>query len=325
MATTINAGTATGGAAISADTTGILQLQSGSTPTTAVTITTAQRVGVGTDSPAYNLSVYNPTSSTIGVTGDATVSAEVYRASTDATGPFYMIRKGRGTIASPTAVASSDVAGEYLFGVYGGANGRTIGRIRTTVDTYTSDTNISSYMSFFTSPSGSAAGTERMRIQANGSVSMGSGLAIGSLTNVAATFGIASAVLASGAGSHFLKWNSGTGTVTYDTSSRLVKDNIVNSPYGLAEILQLQPRKYFRNDDNRDEIGLVADEVQQVLPEFVPMITKSVITRNEEDTELVAGGVYYDKLTSVLIKAIQELNAKVDAQALEIQALKGAQ
>lgn len=44
MATTINAGTATSGAAISADTTGILQLQSGSTPTTAVTINTGGQV-----------------------------------------------------------------------------------------------------------------------------------------------------------------------------------------------------------------------------------------------------------------------------------------
>jgi len=42
MATTINAGTATSGAAISADTTGILQIQSGSTPTTAITIDATQ-------------------------------------------------------------------------------------------------------------------------------------------------------------------------------------------------------------------------------------------------------------------------------------------
>ena len=57
MATTLNAGTATGGAAISADTTGILQLQSGSTPTTAVTIDASQNLqfnsGYGSVATAY--------------------------------------------------------------------------------------------------------------------------------------------------------------------------------------------------------------------------------------------------------------------------------
>jgi hypothetical protein len=144
-------------------------------------ITSAGSVGIGTSSPAYNLSVYNATSSTLGVSGDATVAAEVYRTSTDASGAFYMIRKGRGTNASPTAVASGDNAGEYLFGVYGGTTNRTIGRIRTTVDTYTSDSNISSYMSFFTSPSGSAAGTEQMRITSAGLLQFNSGY--GSVAN----------------------------------------------------------------------------------------------------------------------------------------------
>jgi hypothetical protein len=69
MATTLNAGTATGGAAISADTTGILQLQSGSTPTTAVTIDTSQNVGIGTSSPSYKLDVRG----TIGTNNNITV------------------------------------------------------------------------------------------------------------------------------------------------------------------------------------------------------------------------------------------------------------
>jgi uncharacterized protein (AIM24 family) len=57
MATTLNAGTSTSGAAISADTTGILQLQSGSTPTTAVTIDASQNLqfnsGYGSVATAY--------------------------------------------------------------------------------------------------------------------------------------------------------------------------------------------------------------------------------------------------------------------------------
>ena len=165
--------------------------------------------------------------------------------------------------------------------------------------------------------------TERVRIGASGGLAIQQGLSVGTPTVYLSSIFFASAVLSAGAGTYPLKWNSSTGIVTYDTSSRLVKENIEDSPYGLAEVLQLKSRKYHRTDDQRDEIGLVADEVQTVMPEFVPLVAKSIFTKDEADTELIAGGVNYDKLTSVLVKAIQELKAIVDAQAVEIAALKG--
>lgn len=51
MSTKLKAGTATSGAVIDADLDGILELQSGSTPTTAITVDASQRVGIGTASP----------------------------------------------------------------------------------------------------------------------------------------------------------------------------------------------------------------------------------------------------------------------------------
>jgi outer membrane murein-binding lipoprotein Lpp len=41
------------------------------------------------------------------------------------------------------------------------------------------------------------------------------------------------------------------------------------------------------------------------------MVKKSLFTKNEEDTELIAGGVNYEKLTAVLVKAIKELNNRI--------------
>jgi len=80
MSTTISAGTATSGAALSSDTSGILQLQSGSTPTTAVTIDTSGRLLVGGttatnggfnefffNGSTYNGLVLNDTTATSGV------------------------------------------------------------------------------------------------------------------------------------------------------------------------------------------------------------------------------------------------------------------
>ena len=62
MSTTLSAGTATSGSALSSDTSGILQLQSGSTPTTAVTIDTAQNLLVGTTTNVGRATIYGATS-----------------------------------------------------------------------------------------------------------------------------------------------------------------------------------------------------------------------------------------------------------------------
>lgn len=133
---------------------------------------------------------------------------------------------------------------------------------------------------------------------------------------------IDSSAISSGAGTNALKYNTNSGFVTWDASSQLVKENIVDNPYGLDAVLALKPRKYFRTDDQKEEIGFVADELVHTIPEVVSFAKKSWFTKNEEDTELVPSSVAYDRLTSVLCKAIQELNAKVDALEARVAALE---
>jgi hypothetical protein len=146
------------------------------------------------------------------------------------------------------------------------------------------------------------------RLITGSNVSISSGLAIGTSADPGSTFAIGGAVLSAGAGTYPLKWNSTSGVVTYDTSSRYVKTDIVDSSYGLHAVLQLKPRQYIRTDDQRNEIGFIADEVVEIIPELVPLVPKSLFTKNESDTELIAGGVNYDKITAVLVKAVQEQN-----------------
>jgi hypothetical protein len=131
------------------------------------------RVGIGTASPASKLHLYDATFNEILVQGDATTSIIAARYSTDASNPAIALRKSRGTTASPTAVASSDTLGQLIFQGYGGTNTRNLASIQGTVGTYTSDTNISSILTFATSTSGAAAATEKMRIAANGDVGIG--------------------------------------------------------------------------------------------------------------------------------------------------------
>ena len=136
---------------------------------------TGGNVGIGTSSPAAPLQIYNATSALIQVDGDVSSSIRATRYSTDTNGAVYQARKSRGTFASPTAVASGDTAGTFQFTAYGGTNYRTVGSIQAFVDTYTSDTNISSYLTFGTN-SGSTAVTEKMRIDAVGNTYIETGL-----------------------------------------------------------------------------------------------------------------------------------------------------
>ena len=92
-----------------------------------------------------------------------------------------------------------------------------------------------------------------------------------------------------------------------------MKTDIEDLSYGLDAIKQLKPRIYKRTDTDGDiEIGFIADEVVNIIPEIVPTAEKSLFTKNEEDTEIVPSYVEYKRLTAVLTKAVQELSAEVE-------------
>lgn len=128
----------------------------------------------------------------------------------------------------------------------------------------------------------------------------------------------------SGAGTYALKWNASTGEITFDTSTRLVKENIQDLNYGLSTVVNLKPRRYFRTDDQKEEIGFIADEVIDAIPEIVAIGNKSVITRNPEDTEEIPLGVNYEKLTAVLTKALQEAISEIESLKARVAALESA-
>ena len=166
---------------------------------------------------------------------------------------------------------------------------------------------------FSTTADGASSPTERMRIASDGRLTC-------DLNNA----GFYLLGLGSAAGTNALRWSSSTGLVTADTSSRLVKTDVSDCPYGINELKLLRPRKYFRTDDSRHEIGFIADEVIDVMPEFVPVGAKSVITGNKNDKELIPVGVNYEKLTAVLTAALQEAIAKIETLEAKVAALEGA-
>jgi len=66
-------------------------------------------------------------------------------------------------------------------------------------------------------------------------------------------------------------------------------------------VYKLRPVHFKWKDDNRGDIGLIAEEVGEIYPELVSI----GVDGNAE-------GISYTKLTAVLIKTIQELSARMD-------------
>ena len=127
-------------------------------------------VGIGTTNPTANLEVYNASNALALVNGDSTTNLYVHRASPDTASPAINLRKSRGTVASPATVNTNDNIGDIRFVAFGGTTERAITRIRSSVETYVSDTDISSNLIFQTSPAGGVTPIEYMRIDSAGNV-----------------------------------------------------------------------------------------------------------------------------------------------------------
>jgi len=90
-----------------------------------------------------------------------------------------------------------------------------------------------------------------------------------------------------------------TGTLT-ETSAAIYKENINPLSSQLENIMKLRPVEYDKKATGEHEIGLIADEVEKVLPDFV----------TQKDG--IADSLNYSRMVSVLVKAVQELTEKVE-------------
>jgi hypothetical protein len=100
-----------------------------------------------------------------------------------------------------------------------------------------------------------------------------------------------------------------------NTSDARDKKNIRDLNYGLKEIMQLHPIKFNWKDGNNpdDKLGLIAQELQKVLPEVVKdHAYKKDSTGRIEKVAATRLGVMYSDIIPVLIKAMQEQQKEID-------------
>jgi hypothetical protein len=90
------------------------------------------------------------------------------------------------------------------------------------------------------------------------------------------------------------------GTLT-ELSSIRYKENIENIRYGLDKVVQLRGVTYTKKDTGVKEIGLIAEEVESILPDL--------ILRNPEGE---ADSISYSRITALLIEAIKELKIEIE-------------
>jgi hypothetical protein len=352
MSSTITALTSGGGLAMAGDTSGQLELKTNN-GTTAVTVDTGQRVGVNATAPRRNLEVAGtiaaPTALATAISTSAsgtvvvadtgtTVGAVVGTALNGSSYDTYIQARNMGGANTPYNLILNPLGGNVLVGT------------STPLGRFTGDIGSNA----FTSGDASAflnwratSGGARPCIQVQ-SIATGQDVAFRTAgydgtTSYYWTFGqnIASSVgnldfmystvagtQTSGAGTVQIRFtNSGqvyNTSGTYGTISDIkLKENIVDATPKLDSLLQLKVRNFTLKADETKakQLGFVAQEVQEVFPSCVESFDDIDPDTKEKTGETLT--VKTAILIPMLVKAIQELNAKVDAQAVEIAILKG--
>jgi hypothetical protein len=305
MTTTLNASTAgAGGFIATSDNSGSLALQTAGT--TAVTIDTSQKVGIGTTSPANSLNVYNASA-------------------------VQALFNGYSGIASRSQVAAGSIAlgnnaGYQLQIDYSDASNTTA----TIKNTYANTASLlqiqSGYLTFGTG----ASFAEAMRIDSSGNLLVG-GTSVVYYSKVlsqfdgATKFGFVANETSgtSGAGFHAFTVNgtaigsitrvSSTSAVNFNsTSDQRLKSNISDSQSVLDKLMTIKVRQFdWTGGDVHQDYGFIAQELEPLL--------SGIVTKGKTDEDMWQ--LDYAKLTPHLVKAIQELKAINDTQAETINAL----
>jgi hypothetical protein len=410
MPSIINA-TTTNGVAVTGDNSGALALQTNN-GTTAVTIDTSQNVGIGTSSPAQKLQVSGASSTYLRVTSsNASTGSGLFTANATRE---YLIGAGAASgnsnlefrdVTGAATRMSIDTSGNVGIGTTSPAANLEVSaastngvvrlgqlQIKNSSGNYSGGTNgvfmfpftdsifyTDNYNGGFAWRTGTSS-TERVRIDSNGNVGIGTTSPSGRLGVVATStqnginvtsvnnHGIYSEVSGTGYGVYGRSLNSSYGGILgYDhnntafgilgyvgyglysntsinvvgtiyTSDARLKENVVPIQNALSVIKQLNPVSFDWKANSAKGIsngnkplpdyGMIAQEVEQVIPEIV---TESAVPQNPAGTDTPPSldeelgtkkGLDYSRLIPFLTAAIQELNAKVEAQAAEIAALK---
>ncbi len=166
---------------------------------------------------------------------------------------------------------------------------------------FTNDQDTGIYLSATGNLAVVTGGVERLLVDAGGNVGIGTT----SMTEKLVVSGniVPSAASTYTLGTSAVPWNRVVADNYTNLSDERLKENIEPLSYGLREVMRLRPVRYLWKDRPAEgfNLGLIAQEVRQVLPE--------VVEEGQDARKLL--GVEYLQIVPVLIKAAQEQQQEI--------------
>ena len=103
-----------------------------------------------------------------------------------------------------------------------------------------------------------------------------------------------------------------------------IKDNIVDTSNKLEKLLKVRVVNYTLKDDpeNKPLIGVIAQELENVFGGLVEDITRKIKDENGNEIDDIVKSVKYSVFVPILIKALQEEDAKVQALTDKVNTLE---
>ena len=298
----------------------IFSTRGGGNPTERMRIAANGKVGIGTTAPLAKNHTFGAGTAVVASGSDGAAEAIIEGANIAMTSSY-----GNLNVISNTAQAAN-TGGQIAFGgkstdssnVYA-----TWGVIKGGKENGTS-ANIASYLAFSTRANG-GGNTEKMRISSAGKLLIGTtseysapkvGIGyVGGTDNGIVLF--SSTTAAASQISFFVDNTTHVGNITtngssstaYNTSSDYrLKENVEYDWDATTRLKQLKPARFnFLADPDNTVDGFMAHEAQEVVPEAVTGTKDEV----DDDGNIVIQGIDQSKLVPLLVKTIQELEARI--------------
>ena len=283
-------------------------------PGTRMTINPFGDVGIGTFNPTAALEVSRSAT-------DAAFAATVYTdTNPNNANPLYFARFANGTPATPSAAQSGQILGAWIASGYGATQfGDVVGGMGVIAQENFTDTAQGAATGLLSTAIGSNQTQLHLAVLPSGFVGIGDWNVPAqnpTATDRLQVFG--DARVGTSGTNGCLKRFDGTGLVGTCSSDRRLKKDIRSFGPVLNQLTALQPVHFFwraaefpdRHFGNSQTYGLIAQDVEQILPE--------IVVTGEDGFKAID----YSKLPLLTIQAVKELKAENDVLKAQNDALK---